>query len=472
MPGRSGFPVTAARLAAWPRVLQENDSLLNAGAASSLALLYVMIAYSRFAELFLNIPMLAFMVGGSALAIALLSGSLANALQTKPGKLFAALTIIFIIGIPFSEWPGGSFSLIIREVWLKAVATYFLIAGTITTVPRCRRLMYAISLSIGLIVIAGVFLGGATGRFSMSAGTLANPNDFAVHVLLGVPFLFFVIEYKSLKSLHGLAALAAFLLTSLLVLKTGSRAGLLTFATLILYTFWRGSGGLKAFLAAMAVAGIMAAPFVISPEALDRYKTMFTSDSKTLEEGSTTRQSEFATASAEQRQELLKMSLETMATHPLLGVGAGMFSVATAVESKAEGKRAMWKQTHNSFTQVASEAGVPAGIIFIMCLMFAIKTRDRVRKLLLGRPGQKIEQLPADQQLILIAAKAVTCASIVFTVGAFFGNYAYALYLPMLTGCAYAVSMNAQRLAIRDGVLAPSKIPQLQKRAFAGSSPA
>jgi O-antigen ligase len=408
---------------------------------AALTLLYVLIAYGRIAETLLPIPFIAFFIGGLTLAVALATGTLVHAAKSRAGILFLLLTALLIIGIPFSEWPGGSLNLVIRKTWLKSVAVFFMIAGTITTITYYRRLMYTIGAAVMLIALTTQMFAGESGRFALEAGTLSNPNDLAIHVLMGIPFLLFIVEAKTLKSVFAWLAIALMGVTLIVVLKTGSRAGLLTLAVLLLYVFIRGSGFMKVALVAAGIAGIAVIPAVISPEARDRYLALLDADSVRY---AATREGEHAAASAEARKLYLYQSLEIMLSKPLLGVGPGMFSIFTAAEMQAEGVRAHWHQAHNSFTQMASEAGIPAGMIYTALLVFAIRTRGRVRKLLLpARPGPVI--LTRDQEELLLASKAVTCSAITFAVGAFFGNYAYMFYVPMLAGCAQSIRMIAVR---------------------------
>ena len=47
-----------------------------------------------------------------------------------------------IAAIPFSSWPGGSIALV-KNVWLKSVIVYYLIAGVLLTVKDARKAEYA-----------------------------------------------------------------------------------------------------------------------------------------------------------------------------------------------------------------------------------------------------------------------------------------------------------------------------------------
>ncbi|MCL4523561.1 MAG: O-antigen ligase family protein, partial [Acidobacteria bacterium] len=76
-------------------------------------------------------------------------------------------------------------------------------------------------------------------------------------------------------------------------------------------------------------------------------------------------QEQFAIGSQEARWRLFVNSLRVTAMHPLLGVGPGNFGDVNAQLTAGPDSRASWQQTHNAYTQVSSECGIPAGIAFL-----------------------------------------------------------------------------------------------------------
>jgi len=67
-----------------------------------------------------------------------------------------------------------------------------------------------------------------------------------------------------------------------------------------------------------------------------------------------------ASLSAQQRKELLFKSLKVTVRHPLFGVGPGNFEVVSGA----------WDVTHNSYTQISAEGGIPA--FFCRYLSFGV----------------------------------------------------------------------------------------------------
>ena len=90
-----------------------------------------------------------------------------------------------------------------------------------------------------------------------------------------------------------------------------------------------------------------------------------------------------AIASTDARMRLLTKSIKYTLYHPLFGVGPGMFAVAEDKEAHANGLRhGTWQGTHNSYTQVSSELGIPGCIFYVLVIFWSLKTTSAYT----GRP--------------------------------------------------------------------------------------
>jgi O-antigen ligase len=74
--------------------------------------------------------------------------------------------------------------------------------------------------------------------------------------------------------------------------------------------------------------------------------------------------------SIEARQMLLRKSVVVALTHPLFGVGPGCFTLLDVG----------WAVAHNTYTELAAEAGIPALVLFLMAIGAAFKNITQVRK--------------------------------------------------------------------------------------------
>jgi len=135
----------------------------------------------------LHLPQL---LGGAALLCALVSGRLHVCLQTRVGVLYAFLTCWFAASVPFAEWHGGSFA-VIRGTWLRTLVVWAIVVSLIATFDECRVILNTLALASVTAALVGVFKGRETveGRLVVTGGTLSNPNDFALVLLIGLPFL-------------------------------------------------------------------------------------------------------------------------------------------------------------------------------------------------------------------------------------------------------------------------------------------
>jgi len=110
-----------------------------------------------------------------------------------------------------------------------------------------------------------------------------------------------------------------------------------------------------------------------------------------------------AAASAEVRRENFVHSVVVTVQHPLFGVGPGDFQVIDGG----------WHVSHNVFTQLSSEAGLPALVLFLMIFTRAFALVRRAR------------QLAGDQPELLLIAAAVQADLWGFAVASFFFPAAY-----------------------------------------------
>ena len=68
------------------------------------------------------------------------------------------------------------------------------------------------------------------------------------------------------------------------------------------------------------------------------------------------------------------------AEHPLFGVGPGQFIEEQAKEAQDAGARPMWHYTHNSFTEISSENGIPGLVLFVIAFFGAYRGLSPIRK--------------------------------------------------------------------------------------------
>jgi len=397
-----------------------------------LAAVFVFVVYGRFPEI-MDI------VTGSALRsvriimvlvlLAIPFGADLRAVFSKVGICLIAFTLWMCACVPFSIWRGGS-ARMLRDSWVISLFSFVVIASAVHGFEQCRRIMYTLAAATVFIEIF-TFVSGRVqgGRVALLAGTLGNANYLALILLMGLPFCLFVLRTKPGLSPLKFACLLMLLCTPVTIAATGSRGGLVTLALMFLLYFWPLPASQKVVVGIVALILLVVAIAWSSRSALDRFKTIFRTSASVQLSGS----EKSAIESADLRKELLLSSLRLTLRHPLLGVGPGMFSVANANYTEVTTGRSdynAWHDTHNTFTQLSCEDGLPGLFLYCMALLFCFKIVSSAEK--------RARQDPALSSLSHMAF-ALRLALIAFTGTALFAGLAYAYYFPMLAGLCVAV---------------------------------
>ena len=412
----------------------DRDEILNPFRRLALyfGIAYIFVRYSMAHEMLaylmgINLR-LVYVTAPIALLGVLMTGGVRRTLAHKGGWCWVGLTVWMILATPFSIWRGGSVEVVTG--FLKAqIGMLFVMGGLFMTWKECRLLMYAIAVGTIFNLFTGhVFIeaGNAEGRLSLAFGTMANANDYAAHLLLVLPFLFWSAFGVKRNWLIRIGVLGALALGLHQILSTGSRGALVAIAAVVAFVFWRGNVRQRAVLAIMIPVGLIGASTVM-PESILNRLTTFSTDDQTADEG--------AVLSQMSREYLFKKSVQFTFEKPIFGVGPGQFKNFEGQRSKEEGRRGNWHSTHNIFTQISSEMGIPALLFFVggVVSAFSLLTRTLREARARGRED-------------LAAGAFYTLVSLVgFITAATFLNLGYAHYTPGFTGFAIAFYAMAQR---------------------------
>jgi O-antigen ligase len=383
------------------------------------------------------------------LVAAILTGGLVESVKAPVVVIFTLLTCWLLFCTLTSEWRGGSV-MTLTNFWISSYACVLLMPSLISNLDQCRKTCYALAFSLLPILLATVlFQAQIQGRDATIFGTLGNPNDLAFSLLLLIPFAVFVIQSESWLNWKTLVCASAIVFALIRTLRTGSRAGLFSIVVCLVIVFFNGAMSTK--VKVLALTGLLAAvAFLLLPAAtLQRYATVFSGTS--YEEGMSADQFS-AVESTRARKMLFQESIHIMLEHPFFGVGPGIFSAALAVEQRERGERETWHEAHNSFTQVGSEAGIPALLLYLAAVIYCLKRTISIY-LRTRRDPSRI--------LISRMAGSLAVALVVFTICAAFGNYGYSFHLPVLAGLVQAFDVCVGR----DMRAAPATVsPPLQVR--------
>jgi O-antigen ligase len=307
------------------------------------------------------------------------------------------LVIQLWLTVPLSPvWKGGAFFTTLD--FSKVLLIVLVMSVAVTTIARLRRLIFVQSASVAAIAAVTLVKGGTRlGRLEGAVhGIYENSNELALILILTLPFcIAFLLRTPSWPR-KGIWAAASGLMVYA-VLLTGSRAGLLALlvcGAVCLREF--GIRGRKtALIGAAAIAGLLMVLFA-GTTVTERFHDMFNDQANTEE-------ARAAHGSAIQREALLWKALDVTAEHPLFGIGPGNFNTASGT----------WHDQHNSYTQMSSEGGVPAFILYLLLLWCALANLRQTNR-----------TAPPDSEEALFAM-ALRASLYGFMVGSFFSASAY-----------------------------------------------
>ena len=354
--------------------------------------------------------------GGIALAGLLLSWGKLKTKMPLAIKLVLILLVHMCITVVFAFWKGGAFE-VIRDEFSKAVIVAVLISMIVNYMDELRKLLWVQAASVAVMTIASIILhpvSSTTGNFRLwgLGGVFSNPNDFAINIAINFPLclaFFFWTKKILAKVIWGGTLL--FLMYG--VIATYSRSGLIAMIICFFICVWEfGVRGKRPQVVAAAIFVMMlgVGVAVTTPRYMARVKTLVAG-------GDVEDSGDHGSLGA--RQELLMESIRVSFQHPIFGVGPGNFQAVTK----------SWHVTHNTYTELSSEAGLPALGLFLAILFFTFRNlRDAANS-----PGFRNNP---EMQLFTYALRAGLAA---YIVGAAFASTTYNLFPYFMVGYAAAL---------------------------------
>jgi len=337
-------------------------------------------------------------------------------------KLTVALTLCYAAGVPFSIWRGNSFDGLTG--WLKTLLVFFLISQLVTTMGRVRKLLWVIILSMGAVAFYSLAIKGvgATAedarvlRFTMG---ILSGNYVGIAVGTTLPFIAALFIRRG-SSFALLPLVSIFAMLVWMVALTASRAGTLgVVLSLVLTWVYLLRDSFKARLMGAGFVLVLIFVGVFAPGIFwDRLSTLWDPTGYAKSE---------ASASEYQRKALLRRSITYTLQNPLFGVGLQNFEI---MSGSSTGSAHEWKGTHNTFTQVSSEAGIPAFIFFVAIFGVAIRRLNEIKR-------WAGKDLSRQEVGVFVRASLVSIFAFIFS--GFFAHLAYDFYLFYLVGIGVAL---------------------------------
>jgi len=226
----------------------------------------------------------------------------------------------------------------------------FLTASLVTSEKRARAILYVLAFSLGVLGAKGALdalLAGFSSTLTGPGGMMAEANEYALALNMGIPILLLLTKEQSNKwirlAFHVMAAGSA-----LVVIGTRSRSGLfgLIMVGVVMTAFSK-----RKLLLAMGLIVAVVMLLLFGPQgALDRYRTIPTATQ--------------SDASAIGRLQAWSTALKMTRAHPVFGVGPRNFMLAFPDYSQDTPR-----VTHNVVFDMLAETGIP-GCFFFLSMIF------------------------------------------------------------------------------------------------------
>jgi hypothetical protein len=366
------------------------------------------------------------------IVIALLtSGSGLRFWKLSVGKLWIALLVLMAASIPSSEWPSYS---------LHTLVDYFM-RSTVIFCAVCAFVVDARTLQTAILgeVVNGVLLliscvtmgvaGGSGGRFTLGGSYFyGNANDLALGLTIAAGFfLYWTIQTSVFK-----VALGSFsLLTAVyFLMRTGSRGGFLALAILLVTSVIFSARYRWRIIPVLLLAPLLV---LVVPSELTHRLSFIVLDTSNVRVH--TNEEAVSLASQQERAYMFWRSVDLMLTHPVFGVGLSCFTIDLYREDLEERKHTASLGTHNSYTQIGCECGIPALLVYLSILWISVRRTYRVFRESTAKPG--LEEFPAAALCMISTLTGLSAAL-------FFFHDAYTPMVPILTGLMVGIGQAFQ----------------------------
>jgi O-antigen ligase len=301
-----------------------------------------------------------YLVAPPALAGVFLMGGVRRTFRSKASYFWMAFFFWMVLAIPFSSWRGGSTQRV-TDYGERGMIFLFLTAGLAMTWKDIRATFYTIAAAAAVnLATARLFMDDINGRISLKAsGTIGNSNDLAAHLLVVLPFVLFLVLSPRRPAILRIAGLGLIAYGLWVILGTASRGALVAVFVVTACLLIRASMMQRVALLVIGIVLTVGAMAILPGQTIARLGALFGEEHKEADE------------SADSRWYLFKKSVQYTVQHPLFGVGPDQFANFEGTASLAEGHSGNWHATHNAFTEISSECGIPGFLFFVAGLASA-----------------------------------------------------------------------------------------------------
>jgi putative inorganic carbon (hco3(-)) transporter len=351
-------------------------------------------------------------IAGGVALIAVITTLMSGKTVKRPAelKLLVIFWVWYLLAVPMAYWKGGALSYVLFRL-SKCVIVVFLVTVLCDQFWMVKRLVWVQAMSVALMTVASVAVHHTQGGrlTGVLGGVFENPNDLAINIALNWP-LCIAFLFMSSRAMYRMLWLLAIVVMIFAVEMTYSRTGFVALGLAGVLVLWEfGVRGKRRWLIGVAMLLIGLVMVAAPGNYTARIASIVTgNDPNSLDKGS-----------REARKELLIASIQTALHNPILGVGAAGFQASMG----------HFKVAHNTYTEIAADAGFPAVTLFIAVIVCCFRNL---------RVSRTSEAYNSDKDVkILIGGLWVSLAA--YCVSAFFASTEFSLYPYFVFGYTIAI---------------------------------
>ncbi|MDX2042626.1 MAG: putative O-glycosylation ligase, exosortase A system-associated [Acidobacteriota bacterium] len=253
----------------------------------------------------------------------------------------------------------------------KTILIALLMTAMVDSERRVRWLLLGTVGAIGFLAFrsnVGILLAGGQARIFGPGGAFEDNNDYALLLNVAAPIAFYVARAETNRWLRRICyALSAMMMIT--VLFSLSRGGFLGLCVVLIGLALKSKYKVAGILAVVLVGSIT---FALLPN-------------RVVERVGTIRTATQADESAQLRFEAWRVSLQIIADYPLLGVGPRNIVELYGRYQQPNQPSGVGRVSHNSFLQIAVDAGLPALLLFLILIGVSFSRLRRARLALKNR---------------------------------------------------------------------------------------
>lgn len=252
-------------------------------------------------------------------------------------KLYAALVCMMIISVPFAYYRRGAFmELFTKDI--SAILFFFIFIKIVDSTKKLEMLLLTSSLGVGLYSIFALAQGfDYRNSNRLYFGGTFDPNDMVFFTLSFLPFNFIFLS-RGNSLMKKLICLVNLVAGVVVILRTGSRGGFISFSIVMLMLLLTKTRTIKfSYKIIFVVLCLAAVSLNASKINFERYKSI-----RNVE-------SDYNLSDEEGRLSVWKSGLKLMLFHPITGVGVNCFSEAIGRDRQERGVKAISLATASQY---------------------------------------------------------------------------------------------------------------------------